>query len=146
MWTSIGHQTELERILKIQLERKKVKPRRLNSSGFIVVLLFSATIVTAHFSFSACFLIIITVSFVHKMWGYISGGYDISIKHLLILILLYTGDRCLVSSLIWCFIYLAAAVCFSKTLANGYRQHMLEDKHLKVADVDFGLFQHSVSF
>jgi len=30
----------LERILKIQLERMKVKARRLNSSGFIVVLLF----------------------------------------------------------------------------------------------------------
>ena len=67
MLTSIGHEKVLERILKIQLERMKVKARRLNSSGFIVMLLFFATIVTTDFSFFACFLIIVTVSFVHKM-------------------------------------------------------------------------------
>jgi hypothetical protein len=72
----------------------KVKARRLNSSGFIVVLLFSATVVTTHFSSSACFLIIMTVSFVHQMCGCFSGGCDnLSIKHFLILILLYTGGK-----------------------------------------------------
>jgi len=43
-------------------------------------------------------------------------------------------------------IYLAAAVGFSKILANGYRQHMLEDKNLEVVDVNLGLFHLSVSF